>query len=184
MEIHYIKNEWKGLRFFLQMCRPITIWNHRIFLSGVPVVSKNGAACLQRGRNRRFRRKEWAVAETAARSYDRTAVSPCFLTIDCISRMRHAPNRIFLHFREKKKALQMFYLQGFSLFFCHDVLRCVGDLTLPLHTLLWLSRPFLRSAFWYTELATTSLRRISQSFWAFFWDRSMKISFNVQKFKE
>lgn len=54
----------------------------------------------------------------------------------------------------------------------------------PLHTLLWLSRPFLRSAFWYTELATTSLRRISQSFWAFFWDRSMKISFNVQKFKE
>lgn len=57
-------------------------------------------------------------------------------------------------------------------------------LTPPLHTLLWLSRPFLRSAFWYTELATTSLRRISQSFWAFFWDRSMKISFNVQKFKE
>ena len=68
--------------------------------------------------------------------------------------------------------------------FCFDVLRCVGDLTLPLHTLLWLSRPFLRSAFWYTELATTSLRRISQSFWAFFWDRRMKISFNVQKFKE
>ena len=75
------------MRFFLQMCRPITIWNHRIFLSGVPVVSENGAACLQRGRNRRFRRKKWAVAEAAARSYDRTAVSPCFLTIDCISRM-------------------------------------------------------------------------------------------------
>ena len=132
MEIHYIKNEWKGLRFFLQMCRPITIWNHRIFLSGVPVVSKNGAACLQRGRNRRFRRKEWAVAETAARSYDRTAVSPCFLTIDCISRMRHAPNRIFLHFQEKKKALQMFYLQGFSLFlsWCLAVRR---GLELPTH---------------------------------------------------
>ena len=95
MEIHYIKNERKGLRFILQMCRPITIWNHRIFLSGVPVVSKNGAACLQRGRNRRFRRKEWAVAEAAARSYDRTAVSPCFLTIDCISRMTEGPVYFF-----------------------------------------------------------------------------------------
>jgi len=31
--------------------------------------------------------------------------------------MQHAPNCIFLHFQEKKKALQMFYLQGFSLFF-------------------------------------------------------------------
>ncbi len=95
MEIHYIKNEWKGLRFFLQMCRPITIWNHRIFLSGVPVVGENGAACLQRGRNRRFRRKKWAVAEAAARSYDRTAVSPCFLTIDCISRMTEGPVYFF-----------------------------------------------------------------------------------------
>ena len=83
------------MRFFLQMCRPITIWNHRIFLSGVPVVSENGAACLQRGRNRRFRRKKWAVAETAARSYDRTAVSPCFLTIDCISRMTEGPVYFF-----------------------------------------------------------------------------------------
>lgn len=115
------------MRFFLQMCRPITIWNHRIFLSGVPVVSKNGAACLQRGRNRRFRRKEWAVAEAAARSYDRTAVSPCFLTIDCISRMRHAPNRIFLHFRKKQKPCKYFIYKAF----CFDVLRCVGDLTLP-----------------------------------------------------
>ena len=77
------------------MCRPITIWNHRIFLSGVPVVSENGAACLQRGRNRRFRRKEWAVAEAAARSYDRTAVSPCFLKIDCISRMTEGPVYFF-----------------------------------------------------------------------------------------
>ena len=60
-----------------------------------PVVSENGAACLQRGRNRRFRRKKWAVAEAAARSYDRTAVSPCFLTIDCISRMTEGPVYFF-----------------------------------------------------------------------------------------
>jgi len=44
--------------------------------------------------------------------------------------MQHAPDCIFLHFQEKKKALQMFYLQGFSLF-CFDVGRCVGDFNPP-----------------------------------------------------